>query len=44
MVELKPMSTLMSIATMLDLDENGDVVDQMEYRSMISSLLYLIAT
>jgi hypothetical protein len=27
MAELKPMSTLMSMATALDLDENGEVVD-----------------
>jgi hypothetical protein len=27
MAELKPLSTLMSIATTLDLDENDDVVD-----------------
>jgi hypothetical protein len=27
MAELKPLSTPMSIATTLDLDENGDVVD-----------------
>jgi hypothetical protein len=41
MVELKPMSTPMSMATTLDPDENGDAVDQREYRSMIGSLLYL---
>jgi hypothetical protein len=41
MVELKPMSTPMSMATALDPDENGDAVDQREYRSMIGSLLYL---
>jgi hypothetical protein len=28
----------------LDADEDGEVVDQKEYRSMISSLLYLMAT
>jgi hypothetical protein len=43
MVELKPVSTLMSMATMLDLDENNEVVDQREYKSMIGSLLYLTA-
>jgi hypothetical protein len=43
MVELKPVSTLMSTATMLDRDENGEATDQREYRSMISSLLYLTA-
>jgi hypothetical protein len=42
--ERKPVSTLMSMATMLDPDENGEVVDQREYRSMIGSLLYLTAT
>jgi hypothetical protein len=44
MAELKPMSTLMSMTMVLDLDENGEVVDQREYRSMIGSLLYLTAT
>jgi hypothetical protein len=44
MAELKPMSTLMSTATALDLDENGEAVDQREYRSMIGSLLYLTMT
>ncbi len=44
MAELKPMSTSMSMAAALDPDENGDAVDQREYRSMIGSLLYLTAT
>jgi hypothetical protein len=44
MDELKPVSTLMSTATSLDPDENCEVVDQREYRSMIGSLLYLTAT
>jgi hypothetical protein len=44
MVELKPVSTPMSSATSLGPDEDGDVVDQREYRSMIGSLLYLTAT
>jgi hypothetical protein len=44
MAELKPLSTLMSTATALDPDENGEAVDQREYRSMIGSLLYLTAT
>jgi hypothetical protein len=44
MAELQPLSTLMSTATTLDPDENGEVVDQREYRSMICSLLYLTAT
>jgi hypothetical protein len=39
MSELKPVSTLMSIATMLDTDENDEAVDQREYRSMVGSLL-----
>jgi hypothetical protein len=43
MAELKPVSTPMSMATTLDLDENGEAVDQREYRSMIGSLLYLMA-
>jgi hypothetical protein len=30
--------------TALDPDENGKVVDQREYKSMISSLLYLTVT
>jgi hypothetical protein len=42
--ELKPVSTLMSTVTLLDLDENGEVVDQREYKSMIDSLLYLMVT
>jgi hypothetical protein len=44
MAELKLVSTLMSTAAALDPDENGEAVDQREYRSMISSLLYLMAT
>jgi hypothetical protein len=44
MAELKPVSTLMSTAAALDPDENGEAVDQREYKSMISSLLYLTAT
>jgi hypothetical protein len=44
MAELKPLSTPMSVAMTLDPDENGEAVDQREYRSMISSLLYLTAT
>jgi hypothetical protein len=43
MVELKPVSTLMSFAASLGLDEDGEAVDQREYRSMIGSLLYLTA-
>jgi hypothetical protein len=44
MAKLKPVSTPMSTATTLDLDKNGEVVDQRENRSMIGSLLYLTAT
>jgi hypothetical protein len=44
MAELKPMSTPMSTAMGLDPDENGEDVDQREYRSMIGSLLYLTVT
>jgi hypothetical protein len=44
MAELQPLSTLMSTDTTLDPDENGEVVDQREYRSMICSLLYLTTT
>jgi hypothetical protein len=42
--EVKPVSTLISTAMVLDLDENGKVVDQREYKSMIGSLLYLTMT
>jgi hypothetical protein len=41
MAELKPVSTPMSTATSLDPDENCEVADQREYRSMIGSHLYL---
>jgi hypothetical protein len=44
MAELKPVSTPMSMTTMLDPDKNGEVVDQRECKSMIGSLLYLTAT
>jgi hypothetical protein len=44
MDELKPMSTPMSTETSLDLDENGEVVNQREYSRMIGSLLYLTTT
>jgi hypothetical protein len=44
MVELMPVSTPMSMATALDPDENGETVDQREYRSMIGSLLYQTTT
>jgi hypothetical protein len=41
MTELKPVSTPMSMEMTLDLDENGEAVDQREYKSMIGSLWYL---
>ena len=42
--ELKPQPTPMSSAGSLEKDEDGVPVDQMEYRGMIGSLLYLTAT
>jgi hypothetical protein len=44
MVELKRVSTPMSSAASLGPDEDGEAMDQREYRSMIGSLLYLTAT
>jgi hypothetical protein len=44
MAELKPVSTLMSTAMSLGPYEDGEAVDQREYRSMIGSLLYLTVT
>jgi hypothetical protein len=44
MAELKPVSTPMSTAMSLGPDEDGEVVDQREYMSMIVSLLYLTVT
>jgi hypothetical protein len=44
MAALNPVSTPMSTATTLDLDENGEAADQREYKSMIDSLMYLTAT
>jgi hypothetical protein len=44
MAELKPLSTPMSSAASLGPDEDGEAIDQREYRSMIGSLLYLTAT
>jgi hypothetical protein len=44
MVELKPVSTPVSSAASLGSDEDGEAVDQREYRSMIGSLLYLTVT
>jgi hypothetical protein len=43
MAELKPVSTSMSSAASLGPDEDGEAVNQREYRSMIGSLLYLTA-
>ena len=44
MGEAKPLSMPMSTTTVLDAKEEGEAVDQKEYRSMIGSLLYLAAT
>jgi hypothetical protein len=44
MLELKPVSTPMSSAVLLSPDEDGEAVDQREYRSMIVSLIYLTVT
>jgi hypothetical protein len=44
MIELKLVSTPMSMVVALDPDENGEAIDQREYRRMISSILYLTAT
>jgi hypothetical protein len=44
MDDSKPMSTPMSTTTVLDADEDGEPVDQKEYRSMTDSLLYLTTT
>lgn len=44
MGEAKPLSMPMSTTTVLDEDKEGEAVDQKEYRSMIGSLLYLMAT
>jgi hypothetical protein len=43
MEDSKAMETPMSTTTALDADEEGEHVDQKEYRSMIGSLLYLTA-
>jgi hypothetical protein len=43
-VELRPVSTPMSMATLSDPNENGETADQREYSSMIGSLLYLTKT
>jgi hypothetical protein len=44
MTELKPMSTSMSSTALLGPDEDGEPVDQREYRSMIDPRLYLTVT
>jgi hypothetical protein len=44
MEDSKAMATPMSTTTALDADQEGEHVDQKEYRSMIGSLLYLTAT
>jgi hypothetical protein len=44
MEDSKDMTTLMSTTTTLDADEEGEHMDQKEYRSMIGSLLYLSTT
>jgi hypothetical protein len=44
MEDSKAMATPMSTSTALDADEEGEDVDQKEYRSIIGSLLYLTAT
>jgi hypothetical protein len=44
MAELKPVSTPMSSTASLGPDEDGEAIDQREYRRMIGSLLYLTAT
>jgi hypothetical protein len=44
MAELKLVCTPMSSTASLGPDEDGEAVDQREYRSIIGSLLYLTAT
>jgi hypothetical protein len=44
MTNAKPVSTPMSMMIALDPDEDCEAVGQMEYRSMIGSLLYLTVT
>ncbi|WVZ75899.1 LOW QUALITY PROTEIN: hypothetical protein U9M48_023918 [Paspalum notatum var. saurae] len=44
MGDSKPMTTTMSTNTALDVDEDGEAVDQKEFRGMIGSLLYPTAT
>jgi hypothetical protein len=44
MEDSKAMATPMCMTTALDADEEGEHVEQKDYRSMIGSLLYLTAT
>ncbi|WVZ97090.1 LOW QUALITY PROTEIN: hypothetical protein U9M48_042651 [Paspalum notatum var. saurae] len=44
MGDSKPMTTPMSTNTALDADEDGETVEQKEFRGMIGSLLYLTVT
>jgi hypothetical protein len=44
MADAKPVLAPMSMTMALDPDEDGEVVDQREYKSMIDSLLYLTVT
>jgi hypothetical protein len=44
MAELKPVSTPMSSAVSFGPDEDGEAMEQREYRSIISSFLYLTVT
>ena len=44
MSDAKPQLTPMATSTVLDPDEDGEAVDQREFRSMIGTLLYLTAT
>ena len=44
MGDSKPMTTPMSTNTALDVDEDGEAVDQKDFRGMIGSLLYLTVT
>jgi isopentenyldiphosphate isomerase len=44
MAELKPVSIPVSSTASLGPDEDGETVDQREYRSIIGPLLYLTAT
>ena len=44
MGEAKPLSTPMSTTKALDADEEGEAVDQKEYRSMIGKLWFLYSS